>query len=290
MQFQDFARAHGVIINTLQDDSKWHRVPTETHPKKKNGAYRFCGSHGHIQDHAQHVEPILWTPDETELAKIDHAGIARCAQDAANEIRRGQESAAKRAAWIMHQCVIDVHPYLENKGFPEDRGHVWSDEKSASKKLVIPMRINGQIVGAQTISDGVGFEKRFLFGQKTSDATFIIDNKGPKWFCEGYATGLSVRAALQAIKTRYTLIICFSAGNLLKVARNHGGGFVVADHDNASQLARLEGGMGVKVATDSGLPFWSAGEAGMDFNDYHRKYGLFKASQALKGLMMRDRS
>ncbi len=285
--FINFARAHGVLIDQIQDDGKWHRTPTESHPRKRNGAYRHCGTHAHVQDHATMLEPVLWTADASQVATIDHAGIARRAQAAAAEIRSGQEAAAKRAAWILHQCSIDVHPYLESKGFAEERGQVWNDEKAGDRKLVIPMRQDGRIVGAQTISDKAGFEKRFLFGQKTGGATYVIDNKGPKWFCEGYATGLSVRAALQAIKTRYTLIVCFSAGNLLKVTRNHGEGFVVADHDHASTQAPLEGGMGVKVATDSGLPFWSAGEAGMDFNDYHRKHGLFKASQALKGLMLR---
>ena len=39
-------------------------------------------------------------------------------------------------------------------------------------------------------------------------------------FCEGYATGLSIRAAMRAIKMRYTIYICFSAGNMKEVARD----------------------------------------------------------------------
>lgn len=287
MHFQDFARSHGINIGALQDDGKWHRVPTESHPKKKNGAYRYCGTHGHIQDHAQHIEPILWTPTETELAKIDHAGMARRAQEAANEIRKGQEAAAKRAAWIMHQCEQETHPYLESKGFPKECVNVWIDEKAGDRKMVVPMRVDGQIVGAQTISDKPGFEKRFLFGQRTSGATYIIDNKGPKWFCEGYATGLSVRAALQSLKTRYTLLICFSAANLLRVTKQYGTGFVVADCDHPSPVAPELGGMGVKIANETGLPFWQAGRPGFDFNDYSRETGVFRASQELKALTMR---
>lgn len=289
MDFITFARAHGVLIDRVQDDSKWHRVPTNAHPKKKNGAYRHCGTHGHIQDHATMLEPVMWSPDANAQAP-DLEGIARRAKDAAEQIRQGQEYAAKRAAWILHQCKVETHPYLESKGFAEECGNVWLDEKAGDRKLVIPMRSDGRIVGAQTISDKAGFEKRFLFGQKTSEAVYVIDNKGPNWFCEGYATGLSVRAALQALKVRYTLIVCFSASNLLKVAKNHGRGFVVADHDIPSQLAPLEGGMGVKVANATGLPFWSAGKAGVDFNDYSRESGLFRASQELKALMIRGAS
>jgi putative DNA primase/helicase len=181
-----------------------------------------------------------------------------------------------------------VHPYLESKGFPEEVGNVWIDEKAGDRKLIIPMRSGGKIVGAQTISDQSGFEKRFLFGQRTSEAVYTIDNKGPKWYVEGYATGLSVRAALQALKARYTLFICFSAGNLLKVARNHGEGFVIADYDHPSPQAPNDGGMGVKVARETGLPFWSAGVAGVDFNDHCRAVGLFRASQELRMLMLQN--
>jgi hypothetical protein len=81
--------------------------------------------------------------------------------------------------------------------------------------------------------------------------------------------------------------VCFSASNLLKVASAHGQGFVVADFDKQTIQAPEPGGMGIKVATELGLPFWSAGEVGMDFNDYHQRHGLFKASQELKKLLMK---
>lgn len=287
MDFQTYARAHGVLIDRLQDDGKWHRVSTTTHPRKKNGAYRHCGTHAHVQDHATMLEPALWTPDSDEAARIDHAGIAMRAAQAALQIRQDQEAAAKRAGWILHQCLPEKHPYLESKGFPDEHGNVWIDEKAGDRKLCIPMRADGRLVGLQTISDKPGFEKRFLYGQRTREAVYVMDNKGKNWFCEGYATGLSVRAALQAIKVRYRLIVCFSANNLLNVARNHGTGFVVADCDHPSPVAPLEGGMGIKVATKAGLPFWRPPEPGMDFNDYSRKAGLFRASQELKGLVMR---
>ena len=286
MQFADFARAHGVLIDRLQDDSKWHRVPTATHPRKRNGAYRHCGTYGHIQDHAAHLEPILWVPDAD--AKVDHEGIARRAREASEEIRTGQEAAAKRAGWILHQCRPELHPYLESKGFPDEIGNVWIDEKAGDRKLCIPMRADGKLVGLQTISDKDGHEKRFLFGQRTSEAVYVIDNRGRRILVEGYATALSVRQALQALKCRYRIIVCFSASNLLKVARNHGTGIVVADCDHPSPVAPLEGGMGWKVAMGTNLPFWRATGAGLDFNDHVRAVGLFRASQELKELMMRS--
>jgi hypothetical protein len=101
MDFVTFARLHGVLIDRLQEDGRWHRVPTASHPKKKNGAYMSRGDYGFVQDHATMLEPTMWKPDETELANIDHAAIARRAQQAADEIRRDQEKAAKYAGWIL---------------------------------------------------------------------------------------------------------------------------------------------------------------------------------------------
>ncbi len=285
MDFQTYARAHGVLIENVLDDGRWHRVPTSTHPRKRNGAYRHCGTHAHVQDHATMLEPALWTPGAEEAAKIDHAGIAQRAALASLQIRRDQDAAAKKAGWVLHQCTVDKHPYLEAKGFPDEHGNVWQDGEV--RKLCIPMRSDGQLVGLQTISDQPGFEKRFLFGQKTRGAVYLMDNKGPNWFVEGFATGLSVRAALQAIKARYRLFVCFSAGNLLSVAKGLGSGFIVADMDHPSPLAPLEGGMGWKVAQEAGLPFWRAPSPGTDFNDYMREEGVFRASQELKVMTMR---
>ena len=290
MDFVTYARAHGVLITSLIEDGRWHRVATTEHPKKKNGAYRYCGTHAHVQDHASMLEPALWTPDEAQLANIDHAALARRAQEAADQIRKDQEAAAKRAAWILHQCRPETHPYLAHKGFPDEVGNVWFDEKARAKKLCIPMRANGRLVGLQMISDQEGYEKRFIYGQRTAEALYVIDNKGPKVYAEGYATALSVRAALRALKVRYTLYVCFSAANLKKIATNHGTGIVVADYDKPSQQVPEQGGMGWKVAKEIGLPYWTSDRETEDFNDYARRAGLFRASQALKPFFTRTRA
>lgn len=305
MDFQTFARLHGVLIDRLIEDGKWHRVPTESHPKKKNGAYRSMGTYAHLQDHAAHPEPILWQPDATEIAKVDHAAIARRAAEAAAQIRRDQAEAAKRAGWILHQCRQAPHPYLAAKGFPEERGNVWDDEKTGAAKLCIPMRADGRVVGLQTISDQPAherfakdgsrepvpaFEKRFLYGQRTDQAVYVIDNHGTHVFCEGVATGLSVRDALLAMKVRFTLHICFTAGNMLKVATNFDEGIVIADYDMPSKQHPHEGGHGIAVAKQIGLPYWQSDRAGEDANDLHQRAGLFRLTQGLKVLFMRRRA
>jgi phage/plasmid primase-like uncharacterized protein len=170
-----------------------------------------------------------------------------------------------------------------SKGFPQERANVWTTD-DGTRLLVIPMRVGRQIVGVQMIrEDG---DKKFLAGQRTSDAAFVIDNKGLPVLCEGYATALSVRAALAALKARYTIFVCFSAGNVGRLAKELPRGLIVADNDLPSRLAPEPGGMGLKVAKESGWPYILPPEMGQDFNDWHQATSLFKCSQALRAALL----
>ncbi len=110
-------------------------------------------------------------------------------------------------------------------------------------------------------------QKRFLKGGKVSGGVYHLgDGKFQVWV-EGYATGLSVWKALAIIhdKQDIKVTVCFSAGNLKKVARQKSCGAVVADNDAS--------GEGLKAARATGLPFWMPDEPG-DANDYHQKHGI----------------
>jgi putative DNA primase/helicase len=119
--------------------------------------------------------------------------------------------------------------------------------------------------------------KKFLFGQRTSQAEFVFDNKGPHIYCEGYATALSIRAALKSLKKQYTLHVCFSAGNMEKVALVHGPGFVVADNDESKT--------GEESAKRIGFPYFLPPTVGHDFNDMQREVGLLRSAMALDKLL-----
>jgi putative DNA primase/helicase len=147
-------------------------------------------------------------------------------------------------------------------------GNVWVRE--GEHLLVIPMRIGPRLVGVQLI-DSEG-KKKFLSGQITGGAEYVIDNKGPNFLCEGYATALSLRLILKNWKRRYTIHCCFSAGNLLKIAQTLPGGYVIADHD-ASQT-------GERVAKEIGWPYWMSDKIG-DCNDHHLREGLFRTGQSV---------
>ena len=268
MTFLQFAQAHGLIVNTLIP-FKWVRVPTVHHPRKRNGAYKFMETHGFVQEHSTMTAPALWKPEGNQ--QIDVAKMQRQSKEVAQDIEAKRKEAAERAEWILSQCELKTHPYLERKGFKDELVNVWDD----GNRMVIPMRVGRQIVGCQLI-DEAG-EKKFLFGQRTGGAAFVIDARGDNVLCEGYATALSIRAALTALKRRYTLFVCFSAHNLKTIAATLPSGFVVADNDAS--------GTGEKVAKEIGWPYFMPPEVGQDFNDYHRTTSLFKASQALRAAM-----
>lgn len=267
--FISFCRAHGIIINSLPPLGVWRRYPTDDHPRKRNGAVKFMGDHAFIQNWAVSTSVNVWKTD----AAVDVSAYRRDVEAAERKRRQQQESAAKRAAWIMHQTQIGKHPYLEAKGFADEQGSVWKQEDRLL--LVIPMRIGQRLVGCQLI-DETG-DKKFLFGQRTANAEFVFDNKGPHVLCEGYATALSLRRALKNLQQRYTLHVCFSAGNMEKLSRSLPGGLVVADND-ASET-------GEKVAKAIGWPYFMPPDVGDDFNDFATKVGAFRASQSLRPMV-----
>jgi putative DNA primase/helicase len=84
--------------------------------------------------------------------------------------------------------------------------------------------------------------------------------------------------ALKTMKRRYTLHVCFSAGNMLKVAAGLERGLVIADNDAS--------GTGQDTAQKIGWPYWMSDTVGEDANDYHRRVGLFKFSQGLTRCMV----
>jgi putative DNA primase/helicase len=119
--------------------------------------------------------------------------------------------------------------------------------------------------------------KKFMPGQEVVGCSFVM-GQGKPIYCEGYATGLSVRAAVAAIKVRRSVVVCFTAHNLAVVAQEFGPGVVVADNDPKQA--------GENAAKKTGLPYWLSDRVGEDFNDYHLRVGLFAASQSLKRVLM----
>lgn len=266
MRFEDFAVNHGLILKNLISN-RWVATPTKDHPRKTNGRYKFLGRVGWVQNWSTMDKPAVWFEEGTNISS---EVVLKSIADEAKARKAGYENASKKAGWILKQSVKAKHPYLASKGFPDLLGNVW--QSGTDSLLVIPMRINGRIVGCQLIDDkGV---KKFLKGQTTKGATLTIDAKGFPIFCEGYATGLSIREVLKASNIKYSIHICFSASNMKLITRNFPYGLIVADNDNSH--------VGETAARETGKPYWLSTAIGEDFNDFHRRVGTFQASQALK--------
>lgn len=209
-------------------------------------------------------------PTHEQIEAQKRASAERLTREGQERIK-AQQAAAKKAGWIMHQTINENHAYFELKGMKDLTGPVWHPD-DAENLLCVPMRINGRLVGLQMI-DRYGV-KKFLSGQITAGAEYCIDNSGlggVDWWVEGYATGLSLRACLAALKLRYRVHITFSASNLKRMAHS---GYVIADNDES------EAGKNAAMATE--LPYWMPPILGDDLNDVHKANGTFRTSQMLR--------
>jgi putative DNA primase/helicase len=278
MNFAEFAASYGLRIADVIADNRWHRCPTEEKPRKKNGAYVFDGERGAVIDFATMTKAAAFR-DGSRAGFIDRASIrARAAIDKAAE-RARQAEARANAEDMIKRAALDLHPYLTAKGFPFERGLVLDGD------LLIPMRefrLYKQLNSLQRISaDGT---KLFLPGGKAKGSVFFI---GPflaqeRWLVEGYATGLSVRAALRDLHRDAQVVVCFSAGNLAHVGRLvkelRPKAYVFADNDKS--------GAGAKAAAETGLSFVMTEELG-DANDYHQRHGIRALAKLIRETTVR---
>lgn len=274
--FIDFCRVHGVLVDRLPQIGVWRRYKTQDKPAHRNGAVKFMGDHGFVQNHATMQEVAVWK-SEGESREVAQR-IQQVASEAAQETVRKQREAAQKAAQMLAESRMGTHAYLAAKGFPDEQGMVLAADAGAL--LLIPMRVGREVVGVQTITEAG--EKKFLFGQRCSNAEFVFSAaNGPHIVCEGYATALSARIAMARLKRPYTLHVCFSAGNMKKIASGLPGGFVIADNDAS--------GTGETVAKEIGWPYWMSDAVGEDANDFHMRKGLFALTQGLQKMFLEAR-
>lgn len=265
----------------------WSRTADNYNPSAARAVWRSCRGSGVTIASLFHEAKLAGWRDDDRIVQPTPAQLeAKRRERLERESRESQEKiadeqrAARKAAWIMKSTVLEQHAYLHSKGWPDAKGAVWHPDEQTNL-LCIPMRISGHLVGLQLI-DRMGV-KKYLRGQRTRDAEYLIDNSGRgamDFYCEGYATGLSLREALRALKLRYRIHITFSANNLARVAMSTGMGYIVADNDAS--------GTGKASAEKTGMPYWISDVAGEDFNDMHKRLGTFRASQAIRGWMNRQ--
>ena len=259
MRFEAFAQQHGLILTRAVADGKYHRVRTTDHPAKRNGAYALSSIAGAVRNFATMDAFAIWRPNGDD-AQVDRAAMLARLREAEAEERAQHAAAAIEARAIVNACQRLRHSYLIRKGFPTVNGLVHGQD------LIVPMNASqgASINSVQRIApDGT---KRFLPGGKARGSVFRIGVRGPIWLVEGYATGLSVMAALEDLRQDARIVVCFSAGNLIHVAEKiRWPAFVFADND--------ESGVGEQAALATGIPYCISPDWG-DANDLHVAKGL----------------
>lgn len=212
-----------------------------------------------------------WRDDALRpLSSLERVQLRDRERRARREQAKRAQAAADFAAEMLGEAQVDQHPYLARKGFKHQLGFVREGE------LLIPMRAAEdyeRLLGVQRIaSDGT---KRFLSGARTKGAVHILGraNAARNALCEGYATGLSVHAALRLLPGEWSVVVCFSAQNMLAVARHFRGAIICADND--------ESGVGKRTAINSMLPWVMPGQYG-DFNDLHTSRHLTHVVEILR--------
>ena len=234
-------------------------------------------------------------------------------REEAERNRREADAAAKAEAMLMEAEYVDprarngrhsrevpsAHPYLVAKGFAQQDGLVLDGN------LLVPMRHYQAYERVQSVQMiGPDGSKKNLPGGKASEAVYKLGQGGEHYYCEGYATALSVMAALKRLyRDQHSEVwVCFSAGNIPNVAESRRRSMVIADHDwwrcpkkecrakwdYESKRCPSCGSSGVtepageKYAKQTGLPCWMPPEPGTDANDYHQAHGVVALAKELR--------
>ena len=270
--FLTFARQHGVLIDPAKftPSTKIRRCGTTTKPRSDNGAWFWDGERGWVMDWSGESR-CVWYKDPNAKAWSDDDRRLYAARRRQEEASQQEQyvRVAKTAEKHLAEAKMKYHAYLKSKGFGEEVGFV------RDNKLLIPMRnvLTNRVQGYQAIGWNLAdrkFEKKMLTGMRAKGGVFVFGDPKceEKWLVEGYATGLSVRTALQTAALSAAVVVCFSARNLVLVARTVAGRrFIFADNDESKT--------GEQCAIETGLPYTMADEVGFDANDLHQKAGPF---------------
>ncbi|MCY3986423.1 MAG: hypothetical protein OXF23_05205 [Candidatus Dadabacteria bacterium] len=212
---------------------------------------------------------------------------------------RERESAAKKVQGRMKQCEFAQHDYLASKGFQDHMALV-----SGNGWMMIPISNDADKVRSAQYISSEG-EKLFQPKGEIKGNFYRLGRNRRRgrnseiWLVEGYATALSVRAALRLRLRSYSpeIRICFSAQNLSIVGKDaiEKGHtiFAVPDHDRwtCRNKHRWDGSLTESTCPECGTtqttppageyyaamlkrPYWMPPDVGFDANDFHQKYGL----------------
>lgn len=231
-----------------------------------------------------------------EHTEVERQAISREIQKA--KIKR--EQAAKRASEISNKLLATAklapHPYLARKGFRDEcalivmaddviriGGKYLVPDNGSGKAVIVPARIGQMVHSAQLIWENGA--KKFIAGGRIGGTWHRLARGGDTWLCEGFATGLSLRAALKSLNRRDSVQVCFSASNICAVAKSvRGRCFVVADNDKP--MSQFSGrGTGEHFARMTGVPYIMPPTVGHDLNDMHQGESIFAVQKLISDFL-----
>jgi len=255
MTFPDFCRALGLIPPLIIEPGRWHRCATEDHPKSRNGALKLAsdGETGWAQDHGTMHEVSQWWRDGENKAKADPEKLRQVMTDATRQ-RVISEATATAAAWLAFReakPLRGTHPYLHKKRLTVEGCQYL--RKDASDRLLVRMNDEaGKMRSLQSI-DHNGL-KKFWLGAPASGCRYMLARSGSTVtiLCEGLSTGLTLYCACQ----NASVVVCFSAANMVQVAKSRKwtGMVVVAgdnDADTEERIGRNPGVVAAKAAAEA---------------------------------------
>jgi putative DNA primase/helicase len=232
MDFLAFCRAHGVLIDETPPIGAWRRYKTEDKPAHRNGAVKFMGDHGFVQNHATETEVAVWRPEGVEPKPRDVESIAL--QRKREHERRALAIRGAREFWGRCSPLGQPHPYIARKGL-SSLGCAGLRTKDGL--LVVPVMVGEYLVSLQTITPQG--EKRFWPGAPVKAGAYLMNRPRPALTCfvEGLATGLAIYQSVP----QASVVVAFDCGNLQPVAERlkpRGSVVVCADNDHRTQALR----------------------------------------------------
>lgn len=272
MGFRQAMEAAGLMPRDIVADGRFYRCPTKDKPRKRNGAYLLTldGRRGYWRNYATETDWSSWADGRPVTLAEQASHDAQLRRLRALEARRRAEAIqTMRRYFFGLPRMSGGHPYLAAKALSMrgcDQLRVDGD------KLVIPMWIGDALISLQTISPSGA--KLYRSGCPVSGASFSIGGHKPSVtaLAEGFATGLAVHQCVPQAR----VIVCFDAGNLVKVAKAlkvRGLAVVCADNDWQGNVnTGVEKGRQAAEAIGCGLAYPS-GIRGTDWADAFIEWG-----------------
>lgn len=203
----------------IKADGEIHRFPSSDKRGDSAGWYVLDDGHGAFG---------CWRTGLT-VKWSDKGRSRRTARPRAkvkDDRRQRHADAVRKARWVWDMARPGSHPYLTRKRIRSHGTKVYRD------MVVVPMTDSRELRSLQFI--GADGSKRFLRGGRVKGCYYRIgDVQAESVICEGFSTGATIREA-----TGRTVYVCFSAGNMTRVARaiqDRKGSLVCADNDTKTK-------------------------------------------------------